>query len=206
MVKGTLYTVSAPSGAGKTSLVKALLDDLDGIGVSVSHTTRDKRPGEVDGEDYHFVSHEEFEAMVEASQFLEFAQVFRNYYGTSQQAVEDTLKSGRDVILEIDWQGMQQVKRQRPDCVAISVLPPSLQTLEERLRSRESDSEEEIAHRMEQAQEEASHFAECDFLVVNDDFDTALAELRAIIHSHRLVVDRQVERHRALITELIGSR
>ncbi|EDY85722.1 guanylate kinase [gamma proteobacterium HTCC5015] len=202
MAKGTLYTISAPSGAGKTSLVKALLDSVEGIGVSVSHTTREKRPGEEHGVDYFFVSHEAFIAMVEDSAFLEHAQVFRNRYGTSQKAVEETLQSGRDVILEIDWQGMQQVKKLRPDCVAVSIVPPSLAALEARLRGRESDSDEEIAHRMAQAKEEVSHFAECDYLVINDDFETALNELKSIVIAHRLQVERQAERHQALLSAL----
>lgn len=204
MAKGTLYTISAPSGAGKTSLVKALLERLDDIGVSVSHTTRDIRPGEQDGSDYFFVSEGEFLDMVETAQFLEHAKVFRNYYGTSEKAVEDMLNSGRDVILEIDWQGMQQVKRLRPDCVAISIVPPSLNALEQRLRGRESDSDEEIAHRMSQAREEMSHYAECDYLVINDDFDTALNELCAIVTTYRLRIEQQTARHEDLLRKLVG--
>ncbi len=151
MAKGTLYTISAPSGCGKTSLVKALLERMQGIGVSVSHTTRALRPGEVDGEDYHFIDADKFLAMIHAGEFLEHAQVFRNYYGTSQAAVDVMLDKDRDVILEIDWQGMQQVKKLCPDAVAITILPPSLQALQERLQGRGSDSAEEIAHRMSEA-------------------------------------------------------
>lgn len=203
MAKGTLYTISAPSGCGKTSLVKALLERMNGIGVSVSHTTRDMRPGEVDGVDYHFINADKFLAMIHAGEFLEHAQVFRNYYGTSQSSVEAMLDNDQDVILEIDWQGMQQVQKLRPDSVAITILPPSLAALQSRLQGRDSDTDEEIAHRMSQAREEMSHFAECDFLVINDNFDTALDELCAIVTSLRLRTAVQASRHEALLSDLI---
>lgn len=203
MAKGTLYTISAPSGCGKTSLVKALLERMQNIGVSVSHTTRDMRPGEVDGKDYHFINADKFLAMIHAGEFLEHAQVFRNYYGTSQGAVEAMLNADQDVILEIDWQGMQQVQKLRPDSVAITILPPSLAALQSRLQGRDSDSDEEIAHRMSQAKEEMSHFAECDYLVINDDFDTALDELCSIVTSLRLRTTVQASRHETLLSDLV---
>jgi guanylate kinase len=188
---GTLYTVSAPSGAGKTSLVNALLEGTPDLCVSISHTTRAMRPGEVDGVNYHFVSEETFLAMLERAEFLEHARVFGNLYGTSQLWVEEQLKAGTDVILEIDWQGAQQVKHLMPDTCAIFILPPSRETLEQRLNSRGQDGPELIAGRMAEAVEEMSHYIESDFLVVNRDFDTALAELGAIITSHRLRTARQ---------------
>jgi guanylate kinase len=188
---GTLYTVSAPSGAGKTSLVNALLEGTPDLCVSISHTTRAMRPGEVDGVNYHFVSEETFLAMLERAEFLEHARVFGNLYGTSQLWVEEQLKAGTDVILEIDWQGAQQVKHLMPDTCAIFILPPSRETLEQRLNSRGQDGPEIIAGRMAEAVEEMSHYIESDFLVVNRDFDTALAELGAIITSHRLRTARQ---------------
>lgn len=203
MSKGTLYTISAPSGCGKTSLVKALLERMQGIGVSTSHTTRDKREGEVDGQDYHFIDADKFLEMIHAGEFLEHAKVFRNYYGTSQGAVDAMLNQDQDVILEIDWQGMQQVKKLRPESVAINILPPSLSALEERLRGRDSDTDEEIAHRMSQAKEEMSHFAECDYIVINDDFETALNELCSIVTSLRLRTTVQAQRHQALLSDLV---
>lgn len=203
MTTGTLYTISAPSGAGKTSLVKALLERLDGIGMSVSHTTRACREGEQEGVDYHFTTTETFLDMIATGQFLEHAEVFRNYYGTSEQAVKDLLSTGQDAVLEIDWQGMNQVKHLRPDCVSISILPPSLAALKSRLQSRESDSDEEIEHRMSEAKEEMSHFSECDYVIINNDFDTALNELIAIVVSHRLQTNQQANRHEALISALL---
>lgn len=203
MTTGTLYTISAPSGAGKTSLVKALLERLDGIGMSVSHTTRACREGEQEGVDYHFTTTETFLDMIATGQFLEHAEVFRNYYGTSEQAVKDLLSTGQDAVLEIDWQGMNQVKHLRPDCVSISILPPSLTALKSRLQSRESDSDEEIEHRMSEAKEEMSHFSECDYVIINNDFDTALNELIAIVVSHRLQTNQQANRHEALISALL---
>lgn len=203
MAKGTLYTISAPSGCGKTSLVKALLERMDGIGVSVSHTTRDMRPGEVDGQDYHFVNADKFLAMIHEGEFLEHAQVFRNYYGTSQVAVDTMLNDDQDAILEIDWQGMQKVKQVRPDCIAINILPPSLGALQERLQGRDSDSDEEIAHRMSQAKEEMSHYEECDYIVINDDFETALDELCSIVTSLRLRTGVQSQRHAPLLASLV---
>jgi guanylate kinase len=202
---GTLYTVSAPSGAGKTSLVNALLERTPGLRVSVSHTTRAMRPGEVDGVNYHFVSEGGFLAMLERAEFLEHARVFGNLYGTSQVWVEEQLKAGTDVILEIDWQGAQQVKRLLPDTRAIFILPPSRETLEQRLNARGQDDPAIIEARMAEAVEEMSHYVESDFLVVNRDFDNALAELGAIITSHRLRTSRQREALVALLTDLLDQ-
>ena len=160
--RGTLYTISAPSGAGKTSLVTALLEKSTGLKVSTSHTTRPKRPGEIDGVDYHFVSKEQFQSMLKQQAFLEHAQVFNNSYGTSRQWVDDTLASGCDVILEIDWQGAAQIHQQLPDTVSIFVLPPSKNALLERLTQRGQDGQEVIAQRVAEAQTEMSHFAEAE--------------------------------------------
>ena len=191
---GTLYTVSAPSGAGKTSLVNALVNDHPEIHISVSHTTRPMRAGEQDGVDYHFLERAEFEAMINQGRFLEHAEVFGNYYGTSGDWVKQTLHDGHDVILEIDWQGAAQVRRLMPGAVGIFILPPSLEILAARLRGRGQDNEEVIARRLAGAQEEMTHFAEFDFLVVNDDFEHALADLRAIVRAQRLQMARQQKR------------
>ena len=201
---GTLFIVSAPSGAGKTSLVKALIDSTDGIQVSVSHTTRASRPGEEEGVHYHFVTKEAFEEKLASGDFLEHAQVFDNFYGTSKSAVLDLLDSGVDVILEIDWQGARQVREALPDNVGIFIAPPSHAALEERLRGRGQDSDEIIARRMRDAQSEMSHYDEYDFLVINDDFDTALNELRTLFLAHRMRRDHQAIRHAALIRDILG--
>lgn len=202
--QGTLYTISAPSGAGKTSLVAELLKRTPRLGVSVSHTTRPMRPGEVDGVNYHFVSHAEFEKMLESSAFLEHAQVFDNFYGTSQQWVESQLAVGEDVILEIDWQGAQQVRRLMPDTVAIFIMPPSKEALNERLTGRGQDDSAVIQRRMDAAVAEMSHYVESDFVVINDDFNTALADLEAIVRSHRLSLANQQLRHQALLSALLS--
>lgn len=201
---GNLYTISAPSGAGKTSLVKALLEELDGIQVSVSHTTRSMRPGEQHGVHYHFVSRSEFENMLREDAFLEHADVFGNYYGTSQRWVEDTLAKGLDVVLEIDWQGAAQVRRLLPATTAIFVLPPSRETLHARLTGRGQDDPSVIRKRLDGAVQEMTHFAEADYLIINDDFDQALAELKSIIISQRLRLTRQQFRHDALLQELLS--
>ena len=200
---GTLYVISAPSGAGKTSLVKALLEKTEGIGVSVSHTTRAMREGEKNGVDYHFTEKAEFEKMVEASAFIEHAQVFDNYYGTATANIEDKLKQGEDVILEIDWQGAAQVRKQLPYSVNIFILPPSQAALEERLRGRGQDSDEIIARRMRDAKSETSHYSEYDYLLVNDDFDDALVELKSIVLARRSRFSAQSERLSPLLRELL---
>ena len=200
---GTLYVISAPSGAGKTSLVKALIEKTEGIGVSVSHTTRAKREGEQDGVDYHFTEKAAFEKMVEESAFLEHAQVFDNYYGTAIANIETKLKQGEDVILEIDWQGAAQVRKQLPYSVNIFILPPSQSALEERLRGRGQDSDEIIARRMRDAKSETSHYTEYDYLVVNDDFEDALIELKSIVLARRSRFAAQSQRLTPLLKELL---
>jgi guanylate kinase len=202
---GTLYVISAPSGAGKTSLVAEMLRCDPKLGVSVSHTTRPMRTGEQDGVNYHFVSRAEFEAMIARDEFLEYADVFGNYYGTSKTVIEPTLRQGIDVFLDIDWQGARQVKAQIPDTATIFVAPPSRQELQRRLTERGQDSEEIIAQRMAKAVAEISHYHEFDFIVVNDDFNSALAELDAIVSTRRLRKEKQIIRHQQLFTNLLGS-
>ncbi|VAW80559.1 Guanylate kinase [hydrothermal vent metagenome] len=202
---GTLYIISAPSGAGKTSLVKALLEHLDGISVSVSHTTRARRPGEVDGVDYYFIDKSDFESLVAAGDFLEHAKVFDHYYGTSRAAVLDKLEAGEDVILEIDWQGAQQAHEAFPEAVKVFILPPSLGALRERLTRRGQDSEEIIARRMTAAASEMSHHDEYHYLIFNGDFDTALDELEALVRARRLRHDAQQQRYATELTGLLAS-
>lgn len=199
---GTLFIVSAPSGAGKTSLVAKLLELEPRLTLSVSHTTRDIRPGEQDGVNYHFVARGEFETLIKAGRFLEHAEVFGNYYGTSADSVTDSLQKGQDIILEIDWQGAQQVRRLVPGAIGVFILPPSLGVLESRLNGRGQDSAEVIARRLAGAREEISHASEFDFWVVNDNFEHALFELRAIVNAQRLRRDLQAQRQRDLIQEL----
>lgn len=202
---GTLYTVSAPSGAGKTSLVKALVETTPNVQVSVSHTTRPIRPGEVDGVNYHFVSHEEFQGMLERGEFLEHAKVFTNFYGTSQAWVEQTLATGVDVILEIDWQGAQQVRRLVPEVVSVFILPPSRDSLRMRLTGRGQDPQSVIDARMAEAQSEISHYVESHFLIVNDIFADALQEFQAILTTERLKITKQAQKHQALIASLLSK-
>ncbi|MGD8567278.1 MAG: guanylate kinase [Gammaproteobacteria bacterium] len=204
VLTGSLYIVAAPSGAGKTSLVKALLEQTPDMTVSVSHTTRQPRPGEVHGEHYYFVDKATFEQMRDAGEFLEHARVFDNYYGTSRQAVEQTLGRGLDVILEIDWQGAQQIRRLYPECSSIFVLPPSRDALEQRLRSRGQDNNEVIERRMKDAITEISHYHEFDYLVINDLFDQALEELKAIILARRQRTAVQDRRHHQLLRQLLS--
>jgi guanylate kinase len=193
MANGTLFIVSAPSGAGKTSLLKKLIDHDDLLHVSVSYTTRPMRPGETDGKDYHFVNHEGFLRKVEDGSFLEHARVFDNYYGTDRQEVREQLEQGFDVILEIDWQGAQQIRSQMFDTISIFILPPSEEELRHRLEGRGQDNEEVIAKRMSAARTEVSHYLEYDYLVINDDFDQALEELKSIIQADRLRQGRMAE-------------
>lgn len=202
--KATLFVISAPSGAGKTSLVKALCNQMQDVRVSISHTTRPQRPGEQNGEDYHFVGQNEFVEILEQGMFLEHAQVFGNYYGTSQHWVEQTLAQGTDVVLEIDWQGAEQVSKIM-ECCRICVLPPSLEALRYRLTSRGQDADTVIEHRMAQAQEEMSHFAEADYVVINDDFETALAELKSIIAGQRCRTPLQQVKHLGLLQKLLNT-
>ncbi|MDR6234639.1 guanylate kinase [Pseudomonas oryzihabitans] len=201
---GTLYIVSAPSGAGKTSLVKALLDALPEVRVSVSHTTRAMRPGEADGVNYHFVDCATFTQLLEHGDFLEHAEVFGNYYGTSQAALERTLAEGHDLILEIDWQGAQQVRRKLPHAQSIFILPPSQAALRQRLDNRGQDSAEIIERRMREAVSEMSHYVEYDYLIINDDFAKALEDLKSIFRTRQLRLDRQQRRHDDLLLDLLG--
>ena len=202
--RGTLFVVSAPSGAGKTSLLRALVQSDPLATLSVSHTTREPRDGEVEGEHYFFVSEARFAEMVAEGAFFEHASVFDRRYGTSREAVDANLDDGCDVVLEIDWQGARQVRARAPECVGIFILPPSRTSLEARLRRRAQDSAAVIERRMRDAVEEMSHWDEFDYVVFNDEFDAALAELRAIVLSERLRRDRQAARHRAVIRSLLA--
>lgn len=204
MITGKLYIISAPSGAGKTSLVKQLQAEMDQLVVSVSHTTRSMRNGESNGRDYFFVSVEAFQAMLEAQAFLEYAQVFDNFYGTAQKTVEDNLAQGLDVILEIDWQGAQQVRKLLPDSVSIFILPPSIEVLKQRLQNRGQDSDEIIARRMRDAVTEMRHYPEFDYLIVNDDFDLALNQLKSVITANRLLQIIQDQRLAPLLQNLLN--
>ena len=201
---GTLYIISAPSGAGKTSLVKALTDAEPQIRVSVSHTTRAMRAGEVNGVNYHFVEREEFVKMIEHGDFLERAEVFGNLYGTSQSHLQQTLDEGHDLILEIDWQGAEQVRRLMPQARSIFILPPSQEALRHRLDNRGQDSDEIIDGRMREAVSEMSHYVEYDYLIINDDFAVALEDLKAIFRANRLQHNRQQQRYGKLLAELLG--
>lgn len=201
---GTLFTISAPSGAGKTSLVNALIDREPEVQVSISHTTRPIRPGEENGANYHFVEPQLFMEMLERGAFLEHAQVFGNYYGTSEAWVRHTLASGSDVILEIDWQGAAQIHRQLPDSIGIFILPPSLQALLDRLTHRAQDDASVIAHRLALAKEEMSHYVEADFLIINDVFEVALGELEAVIRGQRLRTARQQQQYANLLVQLLA--
>ena len=179
--RGRLFVISAPSGAGKTSLVRALLERHPELKVSISHTTRKPRPQEVEGREYYFVSRPDFQRLVAQGQFLEHAQVFDNYYGTGRQTVEELLRSGTDVVLEIDWQGAQQVRKAMPECITIFILPPSRQALQERLERRQTDSTETIARRLRDAVGDMRHASEFDYIVVNDRFEQALHDLASVV-------------------------
>lgn len=205
MNKGTLYIISAPSGAGKTSLVKQLVADVDQLLVSTSHTTRPQRPGEIDGRDYHFVPLEKFKAMLAQQAFLEHARVFDHFYGTAQKSVTDNLNKGMDVILEIDWQGAQQVRALLQGCRSIFILPPSTAVLEQRLQNRGQDSEAVIKRRMKDAVTEISHYPEYDYIVVNDQFEDALCSLKNIILAQRLKIDRQQHILEPLLSDLLNA-
>jgi guanylate kinase len=203
MSRGLLLVIAAPSGAGKTSLVAALVQSDPRVRVSISHTTRPRRGIERDGHDYFFIDAAQFEAMRDRGEFLEHARVFGNHYGTSRKAVESALDSGHDVVLEIDWQGARQIRRSFAGAATIFILPPSRATLIERLRKRGQDDETVIAERTREAVEEMSHYAEFDYLIVNDDFDVAVDDLRAVVRAERLRRFRQAERHERLIDDLL---
>ena len=204
-MSGTLFIVSAASGTGKTSLVRELVAADPNLAVSVSHSTRAARPGEVDGVNYHFVSAEAFEAMVDEGAFLESAEVFGNSYGTSGQWVQEQLRQDRDVVLEIDWQGAAQVRRLMPEAVSVYILPPSREALESRLRGRGQDTPAVIAYRLAEAIADMSHYVEFDYLVVNDDFKTALADLQAVVLAARLSYRSQSVRQETLIEKLLSG-
>ncbi len=199
--QGVLYIVSAPSGAGKTSLVKALLKNDQAIRLSVSYTTRAARPGEVDGRDYHFVDRHRFEQMLAEGEFLEHAEVYGNYYGTSKGSISRDLNAGHDILLEIDWQGADQVKDHFPQSASIFILPPSFSALRTRLKGRGQDSDEVIERRLAAAAHDVAHAEAFDYIMVNDDFDHALLDLVAITRSVRLEAARQLNRHAALFDE-----
>ena len=202
---GNLFILSAPSGAGKSSLIHALLGQHQDMQLSVSHTTRAPRPGEVDGVHYHFVSVDEFKALIAQNNFLELAEVFGNYYGTSRTAIEQVLAQGRDVFLDIDWQGARQIKQQVPSVLSIFILPPSVAELEKRLNQRGQDSQEVIAKRMQQAKSEISHVTEYDYVLVNDDFQQCLKDLQQVVLGQRLTLQKQQQRQQALLTELLAN-
>jgi len=203
---GTLYIVSAPSGAGKSSLLRALLESMAGtLALSVSHTTRSPRPGEIDGKDYHFIDATAFREMVSQDAFLEHARVFDNFYGTSKQGVTDQLQAGLDVILEIDWQGARLIRERMPGVVSIFILPPSCEALQQRLQDRGQDDAAIIARRMRDAVSEMMHYDEYDYLVVNDVFQQAREELAAILLSRRLRLPAQCRRHAGLLAALLAS-
>jgi guanylate kinase len=203
-MSGKLFIVAAPSGAGKSTLVNALLAREPGIVLSISHTTRAPRAGDVDGVQYHFVDRARFEAMIARGEFLEHAEVFGNYYGTSRSAVEPMLATGRDVLLEIDWQGAAQVRRAMPGCVSIFILPPSRGELERRLRARATDSEATIGKRLAASRGELRHAGEFDCIVVNDDFEDAVAALQAIVHAARAERPLPGDRHATLVARLLA--
>jgi guanylate kinase len=201
-MSGNLFIVSAPSGAGKTSLVHALLNINPQIDLSISYTTRNPRPGERDGKDYHFVGREAFLAMTTRGEFLESAEVYGNLYGTSQTWISQETDKGRDILLEIDWQGAAQVRRLFPECISIFILPPSMEALGQRLKGRGKDNDEVIAERMAAVREDVAHVAEFDYVIINDNLNEALRELNAVVLATRVRRDRQLIRHQALINQL----
>jgi len=205
VAKGNLYIISAPSGAGKSSLVSALVGDWPDIEVSVSHTTREMRAGEADGVNYHFVDEAAFVEMIDQGVFLEHAQVFDNRYGTSRQSIQEQLLKGKDVILEIDWQGARQIRQLVNDCKTIYILPPSVAALRDRLKNRGQDDDELIERRMRDAVSEMSHYGEFDYIVINDDFEQAKDDLSAIFVSNRLLKEFQQEQHTDLLAELLTT-
>lgn len=199
--RGNLYVISAPSGTGKTSLVKALIETIPDITVSVSHTTRPKRPAEVHGINYYFIDESEFQRMIKDDEFLEYATVFNNHYGTSRKWVEETLAKGLDVILEIDWQGSHQIQ-EISKCTSIFILPPSLAELSQRLLNRNQDSPEIIKQRLADVREATSHIHNFDFVVMNQDFDTAINDIKTIVEAGRLLQKRQTQKYAKLLVDL----
>lgn len=206
IVPGNLFIVAAPSGGGKTSLIKKLTKTLESVQVSISHTTRIPRPREIDGGDYFFVSEARFLEMVSHNDFIEYAQVFGHYYGTSVAQLNARLEAGIDVVLDIDWQGAQQIRRIFPTAVSVFIIPPSLKVLRERLVKRGQDDEAIIRQRMQQAQNEMSHYAEFDYLIVNDDFARAAMNLRSIVIANRLSIGRQRNKLADTLSFLLASK
>ena len=204
-MRGTLYIVAAPSGAGKSSIVNATLARDPRISLSISFTSRAPRPGERHAQHYHFVSEAQFQAMIDAGEFFEYARVHGDWKGSARQSVEPQLAAGQDVLLEIDWQGARQVREKVPEAVSVFILPPSRDALEERMRKRGQDSEEVIAQRLAAAREEMSHYGEFDYVIVNEVFDTAVEEMCAIFIASRLRRERQAAEHRALIEALLAQ-
>lgn len=203
---GHLFIVAAPSGGGKTSLIKELVANQTDIEVSISHTTRSKRPGEVEGVDYFFVAEDVFQQMIVDDAFVEYALVFNHFYGTSLAQIKNRLQAGIDVVLDIDWQGAEQMKLLFPAATTIFIIPPSLDALRERLRMRRQDNESVIESRMQRAKDELSHYLEFDYLIVNDDFHKAAAELSAIVTAKRLTLANQIKRLRKLLSILLSSK
>ena len=201
--KANLFVVSAPSGAGKTSLLKQLINELAAVQTSISHTTRAKREGEINGVDYHFVEINSFKELVESGAFYENAEVFGNFYGTSKSSIADQLAKGIDVILEIDWQGARQIKQQLPESLSIFILPPSKSELESRLKGRGQDNDDVIKARMNAAIDEMSHYNEYDYLVINDDFTDAVSEIKSIICAERQKLALQQQKHAQLLCNLL---
>lgn len=204
MKVGNLIIVAAPSGGGKTTLVHTLAQNLTNIAISVSYTTRAKRPNEIDGIDYFFIGEQQFLKMIEKQTFLEYAKVFNHYYGTSAAQIKSKLALEYDVVLDIDWQGAQQIKRIFPDAVTIFIIPPSLEILKQRLIMRRQDHKAVVTKRMEQAQIEMSHYADFDYLIVNDDYNIAARELQSIVIANRLTLKRQVQQQKELLSFLLS--
>ncbi len=203
VAKANLFVVSAPSGAGKTSLLKQLIKELTGLQTAISHTTRSKRESEVDGKDYHFVNVDEFNSLIEQKAFHEYATVFGNSYGTSKSSITEQINKGIDVILEIDWQGARQIKQQIPKSRSIFILPPNRSALESRLKGRGQDDDSVINQRMSEAINEMSHYNEYDYLVINDDFSTAVEEIKAIIRAERQKLPIQQQKHAQMLSNLL---
>lgn len=201
MIAGNLFIVTAPSGAGKTSLVRELLERDGRVRLSVSYTTRAARPGEEDGRDYHFVSREQFTAMRNAGELLESAEVYGNFYGTSEQWIRSAMAAGDDILLEIDWQGAAQVRRLFPQAIGVFIVPPTLDVLHQRLTGRGQDSSDVIERRMAAAREDISHVGEFDYVIINDDFSVAVEDLSAVFRTQRLTAARQLARHAQLFTQ-----
>jgi guanylate kinase len=202
---GRLFIVAAPSGGGKTSLVNRLIQTMSSIELSVSHTTRHARPKEKEGRDYFFIEKGKFESMIAEHAFIEYAKVFDNYYGTSKKQIEERLANGIDVVLDIDWQGAQQIRKTYPNAISIFLLPPSLNALRERLHNRQQDNQDVIEKRMRQAQTELEHYQEFDYLIVNEEFEVALSQLKSIVTAERLKKDIQVVKQRKLLSFLLAS-